>query len=98
MVMDSAAPLSSSSPARVPDGPAAQPRRAGTDPSAPPSEPGAARSVAATGDSTLWDLLTPEERVVLQRHAGLGSLTYRPNGRPAADLSVPTGRRIDIRG
>ncbi len=98
MSMDSAAPLSAPQPGRVPNGPAAGPRRPEADASAPAPEARAARPEMATGDATLWDLLTPEEKTVLERHAGLGALTYRPNGRPAADLSVPTGRRIDIRG
>ena len=98
MSMDPSAPLSAPPPGRAANGPAASPRRPDADASAEAPDPRTARPEMATGDATLWDLLTPEEKTVLERHAGLGALTYRPNGRPAADLSVPTGRRIDIRG
>ncbi len=96
MAVNPLSPLSAPTPGRVTEGPAPRSRPSDSD-SAPPS-PAPSPVEAPVGDPTLWDLLTPEERVVLERHAGLGSLTYRPNGRPGSELPVPTGRRIDIRG
>jgi len=48
--------------------------------------------------TSLWDILTPEEQEVFERTASMGPLVYRCDGRPAAEVAVPTGRRIDLRG
>jgi hypothetical protein len=53
---------------------------------APPAVPG----------SSLWELLTPEERDFFARLAEMGPLTYGPR-RPVA-TAAPTGGRIDLRG
>ena len=47
-------------------------------------------------DSSLWDMLTPEEREYFVRQAELGPLTYGP--RSAASPAAPTGRRLNRLG
>jgi hypothetical protein len=61
---------------------------------APTAEAGP--SGAAAQPSSLWEILTPEERAFFTQQASLGPLGYRPGGqvsRPAA----PTGQRLDVR-
>jgi hypothetical protein len=53
---------------------------------------------ARPAESSLWELLTPEERAFFARAAELGPLTYRPGGRTSLGASLPTGQRIDLRG
>ena len=49
--------------------------------------------------STLWELLTPEERTFFQQLATMGQLTYTPGDRPDdKNGAAPTGQRIDVRG
>jgi hypothetical protein len=52
---------------------------------------------AAAQPSSLWEILTPEERAFFTQQASLGPLSYRPGG-PAAPASAPTGQRLDVRG
>jgi hypothetical protein len=62
--------------------------------------PAAARrdAVVPTSASSLWEVLTPEEREFFAQQQALGPLTYRRGGAPASDAPAPTGRRIDVRG
>jgi hypothetical protein len=58
----------------------------------------AAERAVPSPAASLWDILTPEEQQVFERSASMGPLVYRCDGRPAAEVAVPTGRRIDLRG
>jgi len=53
---------------------------------------------SAVTKPSLWEILTPEEREFFEQQASLGPLTYRPGDTATNELSVPTGRRIDVRG
>jgi hypothetical protein len=71
---------------------------------------GAARGAAASAarkpeqapaESSLWELLTEDERSFFSQQASLGALTYG-RGRTAAPANpagaAPTGQRLDVRG
>lgn len=63
-----------------------------------PAPSAAARPAeAAAQPSSLWEILTPEERAFFTQQASLGPLSYRPGG-PAAPTAAPTGQRLDVRG
>lgn len=49
--------------------------------------------------STLWQLLTEDERAFFSEQAAMGSATYRPtrNAAPQQQPGAPTGQRIDVR-
>jgi hypothetical protein len=89
-------------------GPSSLPLR----PFSPPALTGAgtARSVAtpaarkpeqAPAESSLWELLTEEERSFFSQQASLGALSYG-RGRGAAPATpsgaAPIGQRLDVRG
>ena len=74
-----------------------------------PAEPraGAAADRATTrapspgspeGTSSLWEILTAEEREFFAQGDALGPVTYHPARPAAADPAAPTGRRVDVRG
>jgi hypothetical protein len=81
------------------------PRVTGT-PAAPAAPvPGAASAEATAAparppaaETTLWDVLSAEEREFFTQQAALGPLTYRPDGGTRGGIAPPTGRRIDVRG
>jgi hypothetical protein len=89
-------------------GPSSHPLRP-IPPSALPA-PGAARATVAAAarpaaqppaESSLWDLLTDEERGFFSQQASLGALSYgRSRGAaPAAQTgTAPIGQRLDVRG
>jgi hypothetical protein len=63
---------------------------------------GSAASPEATppNDSSLWDLLTEDERAFFSQQNSLGALTYG-RGRAAASTAPaagPIGQRLDVRG
>ena len=60
--------------------------------------PAAAEARPAPPETSLWDLLTPEEREFFTRAAELGPLSYRPGGASPIGVPLPTGQRIDVRG
>jgi hypothetical protein len=63
------------------------------------AEPAREGSAGAQPQQTsLWELLTPEEREFFAQQATLGSLTYRAAGSPSPDVPAPTGQRIDLKG
>jgi hypothetical protein len=75
----------------------AAPRAAASAPA-----PAAARKAEqAPADSSLWELLTEDERSFFSQQASLGALTYG-RGRGAAPAapagSAPIGQRLDVRG
>ena len=81
-------------------GPAALPPRfpelrPGRSASSPPAT-GAATAAPASRESSLWEVLTEEERSFFQQQALLGPLTYGKS-RAAAAPSAPTGQRLDVR-
>jgi hypothetical protein len=93
-------------------GPASQPFRpfapAASAPARPPHAHGAhaghhatkSADAQAPKDSSLWDVLTDEERDFFSQQASMGALTY---GRaraaaPAATTAAPIGQRLDVRG
>lgn len=50
------------------------------------------------GQSSLWELLTPEERAFFEEQMRLGPLTYSADRADSEGIRPPTGRRIDVRG
>jgi hypothetical protein len=76
--------------------PAAPASPAAASGSAPEAHAGAA---APAPQSTLWQLLTEDERAFFTQQAALGSATYRPsrNAVPQQQPGAPTGQRIDVR-
>lgn len=65
---------------------------------AAPARASAGAEAAEAPESSLWDLLTTEERDFFTQQAALGSITYRPNRVTAASATAPTGQRLDVRG
>lgn len=65
-------------------------------PSPPPSTPEASKPAVASRESSLWEVLTEEERSFFQQQALLGPLTYGKS-QAAAAPSAPTGQRLDVR-
>lgn len=62
--------------------------------------PSAASDPQAPADSSLWELLTADERTFFSQQASMGALTYG-RSRAAAAASVPAapiGQRLDVRG
>ena len=60
----------------------------------------AAANATAPAESSLWELLTDDERSFFSQQASLGVLTYG-RGRtpaPAPSSSAPIGQRLDVRG
>ena len=65
-----------------------------------PAPDGASEPPAATapaGESSLWEVLTPEEREFFTRQAALGPLRYGPRRGAEAPLGAPLGQRLDVR-
>ncbi len=84
--------------ARVSD-PAVTVKAAASPGSAAPASASAAQQSQAPQQSTLWQLLTEDERAFFTQQAALGSATYRPSRAAAAAPApgAPTGQRIDVR-
>jgi hypothetical protein len=64
------------------------------------ASPAAAADPQAPADSSLWELLTAEERAFFSQQASMGALTY---GRArvaatSAAAAAPIGQRVDVRG
>lgn len=60
-------------------------------------------SASAPAESSLWELLTADERDFFSQQASLGALTYgRARGAAAKSASAagsgPIGQRLDVRG
>jgi hypothetical protein len=83
-------------PARVADPAAAA--KAAAAPASTAAAP-AAQQAQAPQQSTLWQLLTEDERAFFTQQAALGSATYRPSRAATAAPApgAPTGQRIDVR-
>ncbi len=63
----------------------------------------ASTSASAPAESSLWELLTADERDFFSQQASLGALTYgRARGAAAKSASAagsgPIGQRLDVRG
>jgi hypothetical protein len=93
--MESSRPLSASFPPAATGAPVA---KGGADAARGIVDRTAAERAVPSPATSLWDILTPEEQEVFERSASMGPLVYRCDGRPAAEVAVPTGRRIDLRG
>ena len=61
-----------------------------------PAHHPAAAAEAAAQPSSLWQILTPEERAFFTQQAALGPLSYRAGGAATPD-AAPTGQRLDVR-
>lgn len=48
-------------------------------------------------ESSLWDVLTEEEREFFAQQVDLGPLTYGPNSTKPNRADAPIGQRIDVR-
>jgi hypothetical protein len=57
-----------------------------------------AASASSAPPSSLWDLLTPEEREFFTQQTALGPITYRPGSPSPCAAAAPTGQRVDVRG
>lgn len=68
-----------------------RPRAAAAAPAAPAAAP-------APAESSLWDMLTEEERDFFSEQAALGPVTYRPGRTAAPAPAPPLGQRLDVRG
>lgn len=79
-------------------GAAAAPAPAGASPSAEPAASAANAPGGAAHETTLWDVLTADEREFFAQQAQLGAVTYRPAHAAAATPAAPIGQRIDVRG
>ncbi len=55
-------------------------------------------SEPAGAESSLIEILTPEERAFFEQQMALGPLTYREGGADREPVDAPTGRRLDVRG
>lgn len=62
---------------------------------ATPATPAAA---APAGETSLWEVLTPEERDFFTQQAALGPLRYGPRRASEAPVGAPLGQRLDVRG
>ena len=68
---------------------------------AAPAAPAARKPEQAPAESSLWELLTDDERSFFSQQVSLGALTYGRGrtsaaARPAS--AAPTGQRLDVRG
>lgn len=52
----------------------------------------------APAHTTLWDVLTDEERAFFADQAALGTLAYGARGTRAPAPAAPLGARLDVRG
>jgi hypothetical protein len=99
-VPNSIRPFPELRPARVSD-PAVAAKAAASPASASAASAAApsAQQAQAPQQSTLWQLLTEDERAFFTQQAALGSATYRPSRAAAAAPTpgAPTGQRIDVR-
>lgn len=68
---------------------------------AAPAAAAARKPEQAPAESSLWELLTEDERSFFSQQASLGALTYG-RGRTSAPSNpagaAPTGQRLDVRG
>jgi len=72
-------------------------------PSATPSRTAASDTAGepqAPADSSLWHMLTDEERSFFSQQASMGALTYGRSRAAAAAAApnAPIGQRLDVRG
>ncbi len=82
-------------------GPSPQPVQPVTySPRARVATPASATPAAApaAAESSLWDMLTEEERDFFSEQAALGPVTYRPGRSAAPAPAAPLGQRLDVRG
>jgi hypothetical protein len=74
--------------------------RGATAPGAPAAAV-ARKPEQAPAESSLWELLTDEERSFFSQEASLGALTYgrgRTSVAARPSNAAPTGQRLDVRG
>lgn len=71
-------------------------RSARSAPAAGAATPAAGSAPAS--ESSLWELLTADERDFFTQQAALGSITYKPSRAAAVAPQAPTGQRLDVRG
>ena len=61
------------------------------------SAPGTTGSTRLSEVSSLYDILTDDERAFFDSQASLGPLTYGPSKQQTVGPTAPTGQRIDVR-
>lgn len=61
-------------------------------------ETAAPAASAQTGEASLWEVLTPEERDFFTQQAALGPMRYGPRRGTDASPGAPLGQRLDVRG
>ena len=93
--------MSIQGPSSLPLRPYAPPALAGTAAPRAAAAPAARTAVQAPAESSLWELLTGEERAFFSQQASMGALTYgRSRGTSAATpaSTAPIGQRLDVKG
>ena len=93
--------MSIQGPSSLPLRPYAPPALSGTGVARGAAAPAASKPEQAPAESSLWELLTDEERGFFSQQASLGALTYgRGNAPPKASSAgaAPMGQRLDVKG
>jgi hypothetical protein len=65
---------------------------------APADASGTQAAAVPSGEASLWEVLTPEEREFFAQQTALGPMRYGPRRGAEAPLAAPLGRRLDVRG
>ena len=69
----------------------------GQTPPPPNVEREVAPQEAHASESSLWEVLTEQEREFFAQRADVGPLTYGPNSNKLNRAEAPLGQRIDVR-
>ena len=93
--------MSIQGPSSLPLRPYAPPALTGTAVPRGTAAPTARKPEQAPAESSLWELLTSEERSFFSQQASLGALTYGRSSGAAASTpanAAPIGQRLDVKG
>ena len=93
--------MSVQGPSSLPLRPYAPPALSGTGVARGAAAPAASKPEQAPAESSLWELLTSEERSFFSQQASLGALTYGRGRSTAAATpanAAPIGQRLDVKG
>lgn len=93
--------MSVQGPSSLPLRPYAPPALTGTGVARGTAASAARKPEQAPAESSLWELLTTEERSFFSQQASLGALTYGRGSSTAAATpgnAAPIGQRLDVKG
>ena len=93
--------MSVQGPSSLPLRPYAPPALTGTGVARGTAAPAVKKAEQAPAESSLWELLTTEERSFFSQQASLGALTYGRGSSTAAATpgnAAPIGQRLDVKG